>query len=87
MLEVRDGAVVSGTGEDGQPLSAERLAEYVPVEGMFDFIEDAIDRDAYSVDVNYDAALGFPAHAAVDYIFGMADEERALQVHALTPVE
>lgn len=83
-LEVRDGAVVSGSYvEDGSELGSGALAEYVSVEGLFALLQDAIDRNAASIDVQYDADLGYPTEANIDYDTGIADEERAFFVHEL----
>jgi hypothetical protein len=57
------------------------------VDGLFDFIADAIDRGAETIDVTFDAELGLPTHIRVDYRLGLADEEIAYEVEKLLPID
>ena len=83
-LEGRGGAVSSGVPTDGgDALTSEQLVEYRTVPELFDFIQDAIDRDAVEIRVSYDTS-GYPAEAWIDYDAGIADEERGFFVHSLT---
>ena len=83
-LEVRDGSIAGGAATDsGNALTAEQLAEYQTVSGLFDVIQDAIDRDAVVIRVTY-AAEGYPTEVWIDYDAGIADEERGFFVHSLT---
>ncbi|HEU0021543.1 MAG TPA: DUF6174 domain-containing protein [Dehalococcoidia bacterium] len=46
-------------------------------------LQDAIDRDAASIRVNYDSRLGYPVSIAIDYNTMMADEELGFSVSGL----
>jgi hypothetical protein len=78
---VESGQIVSGyyTGS-GQPLSADELVSQRTIQGYFDFIQQAIDEDAYSIEVTYDANYGFPRVITIDYDQNMADEEIGYRV-------
>lgn len=83
-LEIRSNVVSSGAVTDsGDALSTERLAAYQTVAELFEFIQDAIDRDAAEIRVSY-AAEGYPDEVWIDYEEQMADEERGFFVHNLT---
>jgi len=91
-VTVRDGALVSIEvlePEDGAPsLSQAELAELFPtVDGLFDLLEEAVDRDAYAIDVTYDPASGVPLELYVDYDENVADEEMGMRVtEPVTPL-
>ena len=61
--------------EDGTAAEIPDISTYDTVEDLFDLIQDAIDRDAYSLLVIYDAEFGYPAEVSIDYDIRIADEE------------
>lgn len=71
--------------ETGEPVPAEFAQYYLTVAELFDFIEDAIDREAYSIEVEYEASLGYPTSIAIDYLRNVIDEEMAFEASALQP--
>lgn len=81
-VTVHNGAVVSRRYvDDGMPASG--APDLFPdVAGLFEIVEDAIQRDAHRLDVRYDPALGFPLSIVIDYIEQAVDEELTLQVDA-----
>ena len=83
---VRNGMRISVTVvATGEPVPAP-FAEYYPtVEGLFGFIEDAIDRRAHSITAVYDAQMGFPTSIRVDYDENTIDEEMAFEASSLRP--
>jgi hypothetical protein len=86
VVAVRDGEIASVTfTETGEPVDPEFARFFPDVEGLFDLVQDAIDRDADSLVVDYDAALGYPAAISIDYEAGIADEELSFRVDSLTP--
>lgn len=86
-LEVRDGVAVSGfLRATGTPLSSTELATYRSVDGLFDFLEEARDRPADSIDTEFDQTFGYPTNAYVDYETMAADEEMAFRVDAVRPL-
>jgi hypothetical protein len=60
----------------------------VTIEGLFSFVQHAIDRPAQKIDVQYDAAQGFPALIDYDGSAQIADDEieyHVSDVHLITP--
>jgi hypothetical protein len=72
--------------EGGGPVPAD-LARFFPdMNGLFDFIEEAIERDAASIRAEFHPELGYPTQVFVDYHENTADEERGYRVLALEPL-
>lgn len=86
-VRVRGGAIVERTYEtDGSPVPAPFAATFPAVEGLFEFIEDAIDRESDHLVVIFDPELGYPVLAFADYVLEAADEEQGYDVVAFEPV-
>jgi len=45
------------------------------IDGYFDIIQDALDKNAHRLTVTYDETYGFPSDIAIDYNEQIADEE------------
>lgn len=85
-MEVRDGVVVSRTYVgSGEPVPADFHPWFPPVEGLFDQIEDAIDRDAHRINAEYDPVRGHPVRIWIDYRENVADEEQGWRILSLEP--
>ncbi len=54
------------------------------INGLFDMIEDAIDRDAVRIDATYDPILGHPVSVFIDYEKFTVDEEQGFQVSGVS---
>jgi hypothetical protein len=67
----------------GDPIAPEWRAVFPTVEGLFDFLQDAIDRGAESIEVRYDEDLGLPTTIRIDYRLAAVDEEIAYEVEKL----
>jgi hypothetical protein len=67
----------------GDPIAPEWRGVFPAVEGLFDFIEDAIDRGAESIEVRYDEDLGLPTTIRIDYRLAAVDEEIAYEVEKI----
>ena len=75
-VEVVDGEVVSLTyEEDGEPVVATFAGLWPGFEGVFDIVQDAIDRDAAEIVVEYHAEYGYPTSIGIDYMENAVDEE------------
>jgi hypothetical protein len=84
---VRSGRRVSVTVlPTGVPVPDQFAPFYLTVEELFDFIEDALDRDAHEVEVTYERTLGYPVSIRIDYIENAIDEEMAYQASNLRPL-
>ena len=80
-LSVRDGEITTGEylPESGLTSTVDPT-RYETVDGLFEFIADAIERDAHSIQVTYHPEQGYPESAFIDYNEMMADEERGFNV-------
>lgn len=66
--------------DSGDPVP-ETLAPFFPtVDGLFDVLVDAMDRDAHQIQVTYDGDTGIPVDIWIDYQANVADEEQGYQV-------
>ncbi len=66
-------------------LAPPSIPDYVPVEGLFDLVQGAIDRDADVIEVEYHPAFGYPVSAFFDYVQLAMDEELRFEVSELLP--
>jgi Family of unknown function (DUF6174) len=79
-LTVRSGSIVSRVdAETGEPVPSHG-SHIGAVPDLFDIVREAIERDAHSLSVTYDATYGFPTQINIDYIGNAVDDE--LQVSA-----
>lgn len=83
-VTVEDGQRVSVTVVDtGEPVPAEFEQYYLTVDELFDFVEDAIDRKAHRITVEYDRDVGYPVSIFIDYQENAIDEEMGFEASAL----
>lgn len=88
IVEVRGGEVVSRTyQEDGRAVSEEHAELWPALPGVFDLVQDAIDREAADVAVAYDPDTGVPRTIRIDYDEMMADEELGYEVEGFEPLQ
>jgi len=86
-IRVQDGAIVEVKNKTtGEVIDSSHFGAYLTIEGLFNKIQDAVDRDAYKLEVSYDPAYGFPASASIDYIEHAVDEEYGFRASALAPL-
>lgn len=81
-VEVMDGAIVSATDAQGDPIDAGLAATY-DVPGLFDRVQEAIDAPAADLVVDYDGELGYPLRIAIDNIAMAIDDEVTIEVLSL----
>lgn len=90
-IEVVGGEVVSitsvETGEPTVPAAPGDPFEVLTVEGLFDFLADALRQEPASFDVTYHPGLGHPTSASIDFDVRVADEEFAFEVRELSVIE
>ncbi len=66
--------------DSGEPV-AENLAHVFPgIDGLFDFLLEALDGDAHEIRVTYDQGTGIPTDVWIDYDENMIDEEQGFSV-------
>jgi hypothetical protein len=82
IIEVRNGKIKSITSvATGQPVqNPEYFQKYNTIPKLFNVIQDAINRKAYSLDVAYNPRLGYPTQINIDYNSQIADEEIYLTI-------
>ncbi|MDZ8187585.1 MAG: DUF6174 domain-containing protein [Nostoc sp. ChiSLP02] len=82
VIEVRNGQIKSVTSvETGQKVpNPEYFDRYNTIPKLFNVIQDAINRRAASLDIDYNAKLGYPTEINVDYNIQIADEEIYLKI-------
>lgn len=71
--------------ETGAPVPAAATGSYKTLGALFDVMQDAFDREAPEVQVQYDFTYGYVLHAYIDYDFGTADEHLGWDVVSFTP--
>ena len=81
---MRNGVLFNIKYADGSgPVDKTKYANYRTIEGLFEFIQEAINRKAYRIKVSYDTNLGYPISASIDYDERMADEEKSFKAEGL----
>ena len=84
IISVRNGVLASIKYADGSgEVDKSKYTNYRTIEGLFEFIQDAINRKAYRITVSYDANLAYPATASIDYDQRIADEEKSFKAEGL----
>ena len=75
-LTVMGGALTGATDlETEEILEPDEVQWYRTIDGLFDLLEDAYDRDAHQVRVDFDDERGYPTEIFIDYSEMIADEE------------
>ena len=75
-VKVRNGVVESVTYvESGESPATNGFPLYHTIDGLFDKVQDAIDREAARLTVSYDPEMGYPTSVSIDYALNIADEE------------
>ena len=69
--------------DDGRSVPFSYSDSFPSVEQLFDAIQDAIDRRADYIGVDYDPTYGFPTSVYIDYDRRVADEELSLTTWGL----
>ena len=59
----------------GEVLDPNEVQLYLTIDGLFDLIQDAYDRNAHEVQVEFDPSRGYPTRIYIDYSEMIADEE------------
>ncbi len=81
VIKVRNGQTTSITSvATGQPVNPEFFQNYNTIPKLFDVVQDAINRRAFSLNVQYNARFGYPTQINIDYNSQIADEEIFLTI-------
>jgi hypothetical protein len=79
-IVVLNGAVISRTYADGRPVPSQWHELFPPMEGVFQILREALDREAFEFEVQYDPDRGYPRTVAIDYVENAVDEELGLRL-------
>ena len=75
-VTVVDGAVAGATDlATGEVLEPNEVQWYLTIDDLFDLVQDAYDRNAHEVQVEFDPSRGYPTRIYIDYSEMIADEE------------
>lgn len=81
IIEVRNGKTTITSVATGQPVANPELFDnYNTIPKLFNVIQDAINRQAYSLNINYSPKFGYPTQINIDYNSQIADEEIYLTI-------
>jgi hypothetical protein len=84
-LKVRDGVITKGVRPAGSDINDDIVIErFRTVEGLFDFVADAIEREAHSIAAIYHPEYGYPESVFVDFVSNIADEENGFTIEKIT---
>ena len=72
-VTVKDG-VITGVTELASEVARDPET-FRTIDGLFDLVQDAYDRDAHEVQVEFDPSRGYPTRIWIDYVQMIADEE------------
>jgi hypothetical protein len=72
-VTVKDG-VITGVTELASEVARDP-ENFMTIDGLFDLVQDAYDRDAHEVQVEFDPSRGYPTRIWIDYVLMIADEE------------
>ena len=56
------------------------------VDDVFNIINDAVSRNAATINASYDATLGYPVSVFIDYFANAADDELTITISNFTPL-
>ena len=86
-IEVRDGSVIGVGFPDGGPPDPFPLDEYPTVDELFQTVRQSLDREPFSVRVDYDPEFGYPSDFFADFVENAVDEELGFTASGLTPAD
>lgn len=85
-ISVTAGQITSAVFVDDQrPVGDPVRGTLLTIEGLFDTIQDAIDRDAAEITVAFNPTLGYPTSVSIDYSRQIADEEFIVGISDFMP--
>lgn len=80
-VTVEDGTVVARVyTESSDPVPDDFEPLFPDVEGLYDVLLDALDRDAADINVTWDSVTGLPTEFFIDYNVQIADEELGFRI-------
>ena len=75
-VTVSNGSVAGATDlATGEVLEPSEVQFYLTIDGLFDLVQNAYDRNAHEVQVEFDPSRGYPTRIYIDYLENVIDEE------------
>ena len=85
IVTVQNGILVSRTYKNsGAAVPADHVSLFPEVHGLFESIASLHREDPYDIDVDYDAALGYPVSISVDMHKDYVDDEFTVRISSFT---
>ena len=71
------GGVITGVTDiaTGDALGPDLMKAFRTINGLFDLVQDAYNRNAHEVHVEFDPSRGYPTQIGIDYVLIIADDE------------
>ncbi len=66
--------------DTGEPVEEPAEGAFLTIDGVFDVIQDAIDRDAAEIDVRYNSTFGYPTDVTIDFSRSRFDDDTEFQI-------
>ncbi len=82
-VTVRDGAVTAVTSADPTVQTIPEPGRFLPIEGLFSLIHEAIAQKAARIEVSYDEHYGYPVELFIDHEERRTDEETRFTISNL----
>ena len=65
------------------PFTMRGLWRYRTIEGLFDLLQEGIDKKAHTISAEYHPELGYPVKVSIDYEEHTVDEEKGFEINSL----
>ena len=65
------------------PGAIEDIEDYRTIDGLFDLLQEGIDKNAHIISAHYHSELGYPIDVWIDYDEAIADEELGFEIDSL----
>ena len=69
--------------ESDVSVAIEDLKRYRTIKGLFDLLQEGIDKNAHSISAEYHSELGYPVKVSIDYEEYTVDEEKGFEIDSL----
>jgi hypothetical protein len=71
------GGVITGVTDiaTGDALGPDLMKAFRTINGLFDLVQDAYNRNAHEVHVEFHPSRGYPTQIGIDYVRMIADDE------------
>ena len=83
-ISVRESRIVDvAFVKDDVPFAIGGIEDYRTIEGLFDLLQEGIDKNAHSISADYHSELSYLVKASIDYEEYTVDEELGFEIQGL----